>query len=417
MTRLLTATAAAALLVACGSQPGVAQTPSAVPGAPAQTGAPVQTAGPQGKDQKPAFAGQTRAPEVRSNVALAVTPHVTGLAKPWGLAFLPDGALVISEKGGRLRVFESGKLSEALAGLPAIDVRGQGGLLGLAVDPAFARNGRIYMSYSEGGADGMTNTAVARARLTGPAGQRRLSEVSTIWRQGPQVKSVQHYGGRLVFDRQGMLFVVTGDRSVPDGRKLAQNLDGAVGKVVRITTDGKPAPGGPYAGQAGTPPGLWSIGHRNIQSAALHPRTGDLWEVEHGTRGGDELNIVKPGKDYGWPTIAYGIEYQGGPINGGITQKTGMEQPAYYWDPVIAPSGMAFYNANLFPAWKGSLLVGGLADKRLTRLVLNGDKVVGEERLLADLGERIRDVIVGPDGALYLATDNDNGRVLRVAPK
>jgi glucose/arabinose dehydrogenase len=245
----------------------------------------------------------------------------------------------------------------------------------------------------------------------------RLDDVQVIWRQSPSLKSVQHFGGRLVFARDGTLFVTTGDRSITEGRMQAQRMDGVLGKVARINPDGSIPKNNPFVGKAGAKPEIWSIGHRNLQAAALNPRTGELWTVEHGTRGGDELNIPRKGKDYGWPTIAYGIEYAGGPITGNITQKAGMEQPVYYWDPVIAPSGMAFYEANLVPAWKGSLFVGGLGAKSLTRLTLKGDKVVGEERLLGETGERIRDVVVGPDGALYVATDNENGRVLRVGPK
>lgn len=238
-----------------------------------------------------------------------------------------------------------------------------------------------------------------------------------IWRQEPAIASRGHFGGRVVFGRDGTLFVTTGDRMIESSRPNAQRLDTAIGKVVRITRDGQPAPGNPFAGRAGARPEVFSLGHRNIQSAAIHPRTGDLWEVEHGTRGGDELNIVRAGRNYGWPDVAYGIEYQGGQITGGLTQKAGTEQPIYYWDPVIAPSGMAFYEANAFPAWKGSLFVGGLNQKRVSRLALNGERVVGEEWLFRELGEEIRDVIVGPDGALYLATDGEQGRIIRIAPK
>jgi glucose/arabinose dehydrogenase len=398
--------AAAALLAACGS--GQAQT-SGGQGA-------AETRPPNGKAQQPAFAGQTRAPQVKANVAYAVADYVTGLQKPWGLVFLPDGSLLISEKPGRLRLFADGKLSAPIAGVPKVDTRGQGGLLGLALDPAFASNRLVYMSYAEGHPDGKTNTVVARGRLVVGAAPR-LEQVTTIWRQTPSLASTLHYGGRLVFGRDGTLFVTTGERSITEGRMQAQRLDGDLGKVVRLNADGSVPKDNPFVGKAGARPEIFSIGHRNIQAAALNPRTGELWEVEHGTRGGDEVNIVHKGHDYGWPTIAYGIEYAGGPITGGITERAGMEQPIYYWDPVIAPSGMAFYEADLFPAWKGSLFVGGLASTRLSRLALDGDKVVGEEWLLTEVGERLRDVVVGPDGALYVATDDDKGRVLRVAPK
>lgn len=406
MNRLMLAAALAALATGCNAREAVDDSQAA----------PVATAAPNGQGQAPAFAGQTRAPEAKSDVAYQVTTVAEGLQKPWGLAFLPDGALLVTEKAGRLRLLKDGVLSPAATGVPQVDARGQGGLLGLALDPAFASNGLVYLSFSEADDSGGAHTAVARGKLAaGPT--PRLEGTTVIWRQGPLVKSNLHFGGRLVFARDGKLLVTTGDRSVIPGRMQAQRLDGTLGKVVRINADGSIPNDNPFVGDAGAKPEIFSIGHRNIQAAALHPRTGELWEVEHGTKGGDELNIVRKGKDYGWPTIAYGIEYAGGRITGGITRQAGMEQPVYYWDPVIAPSGMAFYEADLFPAWKGSLFVGGLADKRLTRLSLDGDKVTGEERLLAEVGERIRDVVVGPDGALYLATDNEQGRVLKVTPR
>lgn len=412
MKTLLTAAAAAALLAACGGQPGQAQTSGV------STGAPVETKPAQGKGQQPAFAGQTRAPEVKANVAYEVSDYVTGLSKPWGLAFLPDGGLLITEKQpARLRHFKDGSLSEPITGLPAIDARDQGGLLGIALDPKFAETGLVYLAYAEPKGDGTNHAAVARGKLIVGAGAPRLEGVQVIWRQTPSIASTKHYGGRLVFARDGTLFITGGERSITEGRMQAQRMDGTLGKVVRINADGSIPKDNPFVGQAGAKPEIWSIGHRNILGAALHPKTGELWEVEHGARGGDELNIVRKGKDYGWPTIAYGVEYAGGPITGGITQKAGMEQPIYYWDPVIAPGAMAFYEADAAPAWKGSLFVTGLGPKYLARLTLDGDKVVGEERLLSEVGERLRDIVVGPDGALYITTDSDKGRVIRVAPK
>lgn len=412
MTRKLLALGAAVLLCACSRSDGRAQTKGAE-----TAGAPVQTAPPNGAGQRPAFPGQTRAPEVRSNVAYQVSTYVDGLERPWGLAFLPNGALLISEKAGRLRLFENGRLSPPIAGVPHVDARGQGGLLGLALDPGFARNGLVYFAFAE--RDGAANhTAVGRGRLVSPAGgSPKLEDLRVIWRQKPSLDSTMHFGGRLVFAADGTLFVTTGERSITQGRMQAQRLDSGLGKMMRLNADGSIPRDNPFVGRPGAQPEIFSIGHRNIQAAALNPRTGALWEVEHGARGGDEVNIVRAGRDYGWPTIAYGIEYAGGPITGGITQKAGMEQPVYYWDPVIAPSGMAFYQADLFPAWKGSLFVGGLEDERLTRLVLDGDRVVGEERLLGDQGARLRDVVVGPDGAIYVATDEARGRVLRVSPR
>jgi glucose/arabinose dehydrogenase len=413
MKTLITAAAAAALLCACGSQPGQAQ-----PNAAGGIGAPVETRPPNGKGQKPAFAGQTRAPEMKANVAYEVSDYVTGVSKPWALAFLPDGGLLITEKQpGRLRHFKDGSLSEPIAGVPAVDARDQGGLLGLAIDPKFAENGLIYLAYAEAKGDGTNHAAVARGRLILNAGPPRLEGVQVIWRQTPSLGSTKHFGGRLVFGRDGTLFITGGERSITQGRMQAQRMDGTLGKVVRINADGSVPKDNPFVGQAGAKPEIFSIGHRNILGAALHPKTGELWEVEHGARGGDELNIVRKGKDYGWPTITYGVEYAGGPVGQGITQKAGMEQPVYYWDPVIAPGGMAFYDSDAAPAWKGSLFVTGLGSKHLARLTLNGDKVVGEERLLTEVGERLRDVVVGPDGALYVTTDSDKGRVLRVAPK
>lgn len=411
MRRLFTAASAAVLLAACGGGDGEARQrgdAALVPG-----GAPVETRPANAPDQKPAFAGQTRAPQMKANVAYEVSTYAEGLDHPWGLAFLPDGRLLVTERPGRLRIVGAdGKLSAPVGGIPAVDARDQGGLLGIAVDPKFAENGLIYLAYAEP-RQGGNGAAVARGRLTGNA----LTDVKVIFHMQPTLESTKHFGGRLVFDRDGHLYVTLGERSILEGRRQAQDLGSHFGKVVRITTDGAPVQGNPFIGRQGARPETFSLGHRNVLSAALHPETGELWEVEHGARGGDELNIVRAGKDYGWPTITYGIEYAGGKIGEGITQKAGMEQPIYYWDPVIAPAGMAFYTAEAFPAWKGSLFIGALAGKHVARLTLDGEKVVGEERLFTELNERIRDVVVGPDGALYLATDNTQGRVLKVAPK
>lgn len=382
---------------------------------PAGAGPPVETGSPNAPGQKPAFPEQTRAPETKANVAYQVETLATGLDHPWALAFLPDGSKLITERAGRLRILGAdGKLSPAVAGLPAVFAEGQGGLLDVALDPDYARNGLIYWTYAEPREGGNGTTAARGKLVTGAA--PRLEGVQVIWRQLPTMDSPLHFGGRLAFARDGALFVTTGDRSILPGRMQAQKLDAALGKVVRLRPDGSIPADNPYLGNPQAKPEIWSIGHRNIQSAAIDPRTGQLWTVEHGAKGGDELNIPKAGKDYGWPTITYGEEYSGQPIGDGITQKAGMEQPVYYWDPVIAPSGMAFYDADLFPTWKGSLLVGGLRGY-LVRLTLSGDKVVGEERLLTDLGLRIRDVRVGPDGAVYVVTDEDDGRVLRISPK
>ena len=375
---------------------------------------------PNGVGQQPAVPGQTRAPEQKLNVAFDVVTVSDGLVNPWGLAFLPNGKMLVTERPGRLRVVSAdGKqMSAPVAGLPAVDARGQGGLLDVALDPAFSTNALIYWSYAEPGQNG-NNTAVARGRFVDGAAPR-VENVQVIFHQAPSLASQQHFGGRLVFGRDGTLFITLGDRSITEGRMQAQRLDGLLGKIVRVNADGSIPKDNPFVGRNGVRPEIWSYGHRNIQGAALHPATGELWEVEHGTRGGDELNVARKGRDYGWPTIAYGIEYAGGPITGGIQQKPGMEQPQYYWDPVIAPSGLVFYTGRLFPAWQNSLFIGGLGSLNLVRLTLAGDRVVGEERLLQDLQpqrERIRDVRQGPDGALYMLTDSAEGRILKLVPR
>jgi glucose/arabinose dehydrogenase len=373
-------------------------------------------------DQKPAFAGQTDAPEKKSGVAFDVVTVVEGLQNPWSVAFLPGGKMLITERPGRLRVLTAdGKLSAPVTGLPPVDAgRGQGGLLDVALDPAYAKSNLIYWSYAEPIGEGVNNTAVARGRFVDDAAAPRVDSMQVIYHQRPSLRSPLHFGSRLVFGRDGTLFVTQGDRSITEGRMQAQKLESGLGKIARINPDGSIPKDNPFVGREGALPEIWSIGHRNIQAATLHPSTGELWEVEHGTRGGDEINIARKGRDYGWPTIAYGIEYRGGPITGGIQRQEGMEQPLYYWDPVIAPSGMVFYTGDLFPAWKGNLFVGGLATTNLVRLELDGDKIVAEERLLKDLEpkpERIRDVRQGPDGAIYVLTDSTNGRLLKLVPR
>ena len=373
---------------------------------------------PNAPGQKPAFAGQNRVTENKSNVAFEVVTVAEKLENPWALTFLPDGKMLVTERPGRLRVVASdGKISEPVAGLPAVDARGQGGLLDVALDPGFAKNGLIYWSYAEPRDGGVNNTAVARGTLVDDATAPRVENVEVIYHQAPTLNSRLHFGSRLVFGRDGTLFVMQGDRSITEGRMQSQKMDSLLGKIVRINADGTIPKDNPFVGKDGVRPEIWSIGHRNIQSATLHPATGALWEVEHGTRGGDELNLVQKGKDYGWPTIAYGIEYRGGAITGGITEQEGMEQPRYYWDPVIGPSGMVFYTGSMFPAWKGNLFIGGHQTRDLVRLVMEGDRVTGEERLLTDLKERIRDVRQGPEGALYVVTDSAAGRVLKLMPK
>jgi aldose sugar dehydrogenase len=392
---------------------------SGVPARSIAQQASLETRPPNGETQKPAFAGQTRAPERKSGVLFNVVTVAEGLVNPWGLTFLPGGKLLVTERPGRLRVVTAdGALSEPVAGLPPVDARGQGGLLDVALDPSFATNGLIYWSYAEPRDGGVNNTAVARGKLVdGPA--PRVDAVEVIYHQTPTLDSQLHFGGRLVFRRDGTLFVTQGERSITEGRMQAQRLDGLLGKIVRINSDGSIPKDNPFVGKDGVRPEIWSIGHRNVQGAAINPSTEELWSVEHGTRGGDEINIPRAGKDYGWPTIAYGIEYRGEPITGGIQQQAGMEQPRYYWDPVIAPSGMMFYTGDLFKTWKGNLFIGGMASLQLTRLTIDGERVVDEEHLLEDMTprERIRDVVQGPEGAIYLLTDNAKGRILKLVPK
>jgi glucose/arabinose dehydrogenase len=374
---------------------------------------------PNGTNQRPAFPGQTDAPERKLNVAFDVITVLDSINTGWSLAFLPNGKMLVTERGGNLLVIgRDGSKSPPVTGLPAVDARGQGGLLDVALDPDFATNNVIYWSFSEPQEGGANNTAVARGRFVDGEAPR-VEDVRVIYHQVPAMNSRAHFGSRLVFARDKTLLVTQGDRSITEGRMQAQNLDVLIGKFVRVNRDGSIPADNPFVGRQGVRPEIWSIGHRNAQAAALHPVTGELWAIEHGTRGGDELNIARKGKDYGWPTIAYGIEYRGGPITGDITAKEGMEQPVYYWDPVIGPSGMAFYTADLFPAWKGSLFVGGHATNDLVRLSLDGDRVVGEERLLKDLAPRprVRDVRQGPDGALYVLTDSSAGRLLKLVPR
>ncbi|HEY5798368.1 MAG TPA: PQQ-dependent sugar dehydrogenase [Bosea sp. (in: a-proteobacteria)] len=340
---------------------------------------------------------------------LVVETVASGLENPWGLAFLPDGRMLVTERPGRLRlVGTDGKLSAPIAGVPNVAARGQGGLLDVIIDPSFQQNRTIYLSFSEPRAGG-NGTSVARARLNerGTA----LEGMRVIFQQMPTINSTMHFGSRLVFDRTGALFVTVGDRY--SQRDQAQNPANHIGKVMRIGPEGGAPADNPKI--AGWQPEIWSIGHRNVQGAALHPATGQLWTAEHGARGGDEVNTPKAGRNYGWPVITYGIDYSGAKIGEGTT-KAGMEQPLFYWDPSIAPSGAAFYTGSVWPAWKNSLFVGALAGQMLVRLSTQGESVTGQERLLGDLGQRIRDVRQGPDGFLYLLNDATDGRVLRVRP-
>jgi aldose sugar dehydrogenase len=342
--------------------------------------------------------------------AIRVETVAQGLEHPWALAFLPDGRLLVTERPGRLRlVTPDGRLSPPFTGVPRVQARGQGGLLDVALDPHFADNHLVYLAYAEPGEGRTAGTAVARGRLA----EGGLEDVQVIYQQRPKVEGANHFGSRLVFARDGTLFVTQGERF--DYRDQAQDLSSGLGKIVRIHPDGSVPHDNPFVSRAGARPEIWSYGHRNVQSAALHPQTGQLWTVEHGARGGDELNRPEAGKNYGWPVISYGVHYSGAKIGEGAA-KSGMEQPVYYWDPVIAPSGMTFYTGEELRDWQGSLLIGSLRPGLLVRLTLDDGRVTSETRYLADLGQRIRDVRQGPDGRLYLLTDSRDGHILRVLP-
>ncbi len=406
---------------ACGQRSGnrdgaeeSQQSTHSVAGATA-TCPPLESREPNAPEQRPAFTGQTRACGVKSNVAFDVAVLAKGLEHPWAVEPLPGGDLLVTEKPGRLRIVTAkGAVGEPIAGLPPVDARGQGGLLDVVLSPQFDSDRTIFWSYSEPRKDGNA-TSVARAVLS--PDRKRLDQVRVILRAMPTYDGTMHYGSRLAFGPDGMLYVTLGERSDASMRPQAQQLDSHMGKILRINPDGSVPKDNPFVGQSGAKPEIWSLGHRNVQAATFDPK-GRLWLVEHGANGGDELNRIEKGKNYGWPLVAYGEEYSGRPIPGAVTARDGFEQPVYYWDPVIAPSGAQFYTGDAFPAWKGSLFVGGMKDQKLVRLIQDeNDRVTGEEHLLADRGQRVRDVRQGPDGALYIVTDEGNGQLWRISPR
>lgn len=361
---------------------------------------------------KPAFAGQTRISGVKTATPYKVDKIATGLGRPWAVVPMPDGRLLITEKSGYMEIRNSnGALVKKITGFPAVDDDGQGGMLDVVPDPAFTKNKIIYWSYSENYAGGNL-TAVAKGTLNEAAG--KVDNPVVIFRATPALNSGLHFGSRLLFGRDGYLYVTDGERSVLEGRAQAQLLSSGLGKIFRITKDGKPAPGNPFINKAGAMPEIYAYGIRNAQSLDMHPATGEIWEAEFGPRGGDELNLVKAGRNYGWPVITYGIEYGGEKIGDGIQQKDGMEQPVYYWDPVLSPSGMCFYKGKVIPEWENNLFIGGLSSTHIARLVIQNNKVVGEERLLADKYERFRDVACD-NGMLYTVTDS--GNLYRISKK
>jgi aldose sugar dehydrogenase len=383
------------------------------PGAAAEC-EPVEKRPPNAADQRPSLPGQTRACAVHSDAAFEVVVVAKGLEHPWAVEPLPGGDLLVTEKPGRMRIVAAaGALGPPIEGVPAVDDDGQGGLLDVALSPSFAADRTIFWSYTEPRQDGNA-TSVARGVLSEDG--RRVREVKVIFRALPSYDGSKHFGSRLAFGPDGMLYVSLGERSDLAIRPQAQHLDSHMGKIVRIAPDGAVPSDNPFAGRDGARPEIWSLGHRNVQAAAFDAR-GRLWDVEHGARGGDEVNLVEKGGNYGWPLVAFGIEYSGEPIATAKTEREGYASPVYYWDPVIAPSGMEFYGGGAFPEWKGNLFVGGLASGSLVRLTLENDRVTGEEHLLADRQRRVRDVRQGADGALYVVTDHENGELWRITPR
>ncbi len=361
-------------------------------------------------DYKPAFAGQTRVMGYKTQTEYKVDVISHNLGKPWGIAQLPDGNFLITEKSGYINlVSNDGKSVTKITGLPKVDSRGQGGLLDIVTDPDFEKNQTVYWSFSEPFEKGNL-TSVGKGILSG----NKITNPTVIFRATPAYDGKLHYGSRLAFDKEGNLFVSTGERSDLKTRPLAQDLTAYLGKIIKITKDGKPAPGNPFSDNEKAQPEIYSYGHRNPQGIAIHPETGELWETEMGPRGGDEINLIKAGKNYGWPTITYGIEYSGEKINNGLTKKEGLEQPVYYWDPVISPSGITFYTG-IIAEWKNNLFIACLSGEKINRIIIENNKVVGEERLLEDQNERFRDVFDGNDGNLYAITDS--GKLYRISKK
>jgi len=388
------------------SQNGSSDTPST----PSTPTSPVET-NPPNTNYSPAFSGQTRINRVRTVSDYQVSNLTTNLSNPWGITALPDGRLLITEKVGRMRIVTptTGEVSNPISGIPTVNPAGQGGLLGLCLDPAFASNRMVYWVFSES-VSGGTVTSVAKARLAN--NETSMEGISVIYRSNTPYNGNLHYGGRVVFDRTGNLIVSIGERSSSEIRTMAQSANSSLGKVVRITTNGQPASGNPTFSQSNALPELFTMGHRNPQGLAVHPVTGDVWQSEHGPRGGDEINRLQAGSNYGWPVVTYGIEYGGQAIGSAIQQQNGMEQPVYYWDPVVSPSGMTFYSGNRIPEWQNNLFIGSLSGTHIVRLVIENNKVTGEERLLSNEGQRFRDITQGIDGALYAITDQ--GRLYKI---
>ena len=368
------------------------------------------------------FAATAIAATTLFTFAAAATPAQTfkvetlasGLEKPWGIEVLPDDRLIITEQPGRLRIIEvDGTVGDEIAGTPTVDARGQGGLLDIALDPKFSENRLLYLTFAEPGRNQTNGTTAIRARLSND--DRQLENVEVIFRQQPKVASTKHYGSRLVFDHDGFMFITTGERSDRPFRGQSQELGSLLGKVIRLKSDGTIPEDNPFPNASNARPEIWSYGHRNIQGAAIHPTSGQLWTIEHGPRGGDELNIPQAGKNYGWPVVSHGVNYDGSDVGIGKETAAGMVDPIHTWTPVIAPGGMAFYGNEQFPAWNGSLFIAGMRSKALVRLTLDGPNVISEERLLEG-SHRFNDVTLGAGGVVYAVTDSEDGKVLKLIP-
>lgn len=402
MKQLFFTSATLLFFAACGTTQQ-----SATPG----NGSPVEKQQPNSPQYKPAFAGQTRVAGATTTTQYSGKVVTQSLVKPWSMAVLPDGRFLITQKEGTLRIVSGdGTVSNNITGVPKVDAKGQGGLLGICIDPDFASNRQIYFVFSEPVATG-NHAAVASAALR--ADETAIENVSVIYRVTPTYNGDKHNGGKLVFNKDGNLFLTSGERSDLATRPLAQDNSSSLGKIILITKTGQAVTDPLMLPAPNARPEIYSSGHRNPLGIAIHPSTGDLWEAEMGPKGGDEINIIRRGNNYGWPVITYGIEYNGQTIGEGLTQKEGYQQPLYYWDPVISPGGIAFYTGNNIPEWQNNLFVSSLSGKHIIRLVLNGEKVIGEERLLTAEGQRFRDVAMGKDGNMYAITDE--GRLYKLS--
>jgi glucose/arabinose dehydrogenase len=374
---------------------------------------PVETQAPISKGQKPAFQGQTRIGGVKTQSKVKLIAIASGLHFPWGLDFMPDGRMIVSEKPGNIRIVSrQGVPGPAIKNVPAVRLLGDGGMYDLKLDPNFGKSRLVFWTFVEPVKGGGV-TSVARGKLS--RDETQFEEVKIIYRATPAYQGPNHNGSRMLFDKKGNLFVSFGERFDDEIRKKAQDLSSSLGKIIRINKDGKAVKGNPFETNPKALPEIWTLGHRNPQGLAFNPNTGDLWESDHGPNAGDEINIIKAGANYGWPLISYGIEYSGEPVNGGLTVMKGMEQPIYYWDPAIAPSGITFYTGNLIPEWKGNLFVASLRGSHIARLIIKDNKVVGEERLFSDLHKRFRYITQGPDGELYTIIDDADGKIFKIS--